>query len=998
MSRVLKIKKRNGKIADFDEEKITNAIFKAAKSVGGQDFEESQRLSGLVVKKLESELKESEIADVEQIQDFVEKILIEEGHAQTAKSYILYRDRRAQMRKKRSHIKGSVALPVGIEIEKELENFLEEKNPEINAMFSLEAKLAKKVDIDLLKSYKRLFALLKKAIAEGELPVHPDGNYLNDSELGKDIYNKKYYLKNQEGKVIEKNPEDAFVRWAAFVAAAEPEKEEQKKWAFEFYKDLYESHYVPGGRVLAGAGDLFRLKTLANCFVTKLEDDNIESIYNAAYDCARTYSYGGGIGVDISVLRPKDATVHNAADKSTGAVSFMELYSLTTGLIGQSGRRGALMLTLDVKHPDVFDFIDCKKKSNWITNQIVQQAKWSGLFNEEQLNEMEKQVRDNTQVRFANISLKTSDEFMKAVEEENVYGPDKILLYKEKKGQNEKGGQDFENVHYSVTIPSKTLDHYEFVSAFENIEELNSFLTDYGKKVSNEDLNDINKRNIFGDYRISLENEKFDLAIKHSGDFLLYFNQKQTGELKRMVKAREIWDKFVESNYHSAEPGLLFWTTMSDYSPSNYAGRPVVSTNPCGEVPLESGGACNLGSINLSMFVKNGYEENAEIDWNAIEKAAKNLTRFLDNVVSWNESLNALASQKTAAGETRRLGLGVMGIADMLNQLGIGYDSEKGIELIGKIMSFIANVSYEASAELSEEKGPSPIFNYENYSQNPFFKEALSNETKKLVKEKGLRNIAILSIAPTGSISNIAVGYKNGKKNYIGISSGIEPIFSLYYTRRSESFGNKLFKVFHSTVQAYLDKKKLNDKVKDEEIEGLKGILPEEFFRTAHFVEPEMRVKIQGICQKYIDHSISSTVNLPESVSPETISDIYLKAWKNRLKGITIYRDGSRYPILSVQKQQSAFTDTKNKQFQVQIDEKEVKAKGDQVVKVHGKLTTPFHILYNKENGHIKIQEIEKEEKTKTLTTTGEQESDKSQGGVCKIEFVDGKLVKSCED
>ena len=244
---------------------------------------------------------------------------------------------------------------------------------------------------------------------------------------------------------------------------------------------------------------------------------------------------------------------------------------------------------------------------------------------------------------------------------------------------------------------------------------------------------------------------------------------------------------------------------MSKYSPSNYVGRPIICTNPCAEVPLEDGGACNLGSINLSRFVKNGFTSHASIDWDQLAESSAILVRFLDNVVTWNEDLNALQKQQLAASETRRLGLGIMGIADMLNQLGVAYDSEEGIKIIAEVMHFITNASYQASASLAGEKGPSPIFNEDNYMQCPFVEEALSNETIDLIRENGLRNIAIMSIAPTGSISNIVLSYQTEQKNYIGVSGGVEPIFATYYTRRSESFGNKFFKVFHSTIEAYID-------------------------------------------------------------------------------------------------------------------------------------------------------------------------------------------------
>ncbi|MDP7260496.1 MAG: adenosylcobalamin-dependent ribonucleoside-diphosphate reductase, partial [archaeon] len=680
-------------------------------------------------------------------------------------------------------------------------------------MFDFDSNLAKKVGEEPVQTYKKLLSYVKEKQADGTLPLHST-DYLCGNELAKNIFEKKYYLKDLDINLVDKRPEDVYARLSAFIASLEDSDEGREKWASEFYNDLYNGYYVPGGRVLAGAGDLYRLKTLANCFVALIKKDSIESIYDAAYQCARTESYGGGIGIDVSTLRPKGAVVHNAADTSTGAVSFMDIYSLTTGLIGQSGRRGALMLTLDVKHPDIMDFLKVKKVSNWVTKQIVEQCSWSGKFTDAQLEIIEKQVRDNTQIRFANISIKVSDEFMQAVDEQTSHDSDKLLLYKKPKGTVMKAPQTLA-LNYSHGVPSKDVSEYELLGDFDSIDSLNEKLhSDYDLKVNVSDLEDIKKRDIYGDYSLET-NKDYDLAVKYSGDFLLYFASDDTGEVRNLVKAREVWDLFIEGNYQTAEPGLIFWSSMTKYSPSNYVERPISSTNPCGEVPLEDGGACNLGSINLSRMVDKGYTDNASINFERLDHSAKNLTRFLDNVVTWNESLNALESQRIAAGETRRLGIGVMGIADLLNQLGLGYDSDEALEIIEKVMCRIANTIYRTSAHLAEEKGSSAIYDYEKYSKNPFFQESLDEETKQIIKEKGLRNIALLSIAPTGSISNIVLGFKDGDKNYMGVSGGVEPIFALYYTRRSESFGNKIFKVFHGTVQAYLDIKGLSDKVEN---------------------------------------------------------------------------------------------------------------------------------------------------------------------------------------
>ena len=802
--------------------------------------------------------------------------------------------------------------------------------------------LGKKRITDYTTNYNHLTDLQKQKV----IPF--DGNYLSDNELASNIYQKKYYIKDLDNQTVENCPEDVFKRIAAYIATPENGRSKQKEWAESFYMDMYEGRFLPGGRVIAGAGDLYRLKTLANCFVSKIIEDDIDSIYQAAFECARTYSYGGGIGVDISSLRPKDAVVHNAADSSTGAVSFMELYSLTTGLIGQSGRRGALMLTIDVKHPDIFNFINVKKTPNWVTKQIVEQCKWSGIFDENQMETLEKNVMENTQVRFANISIKASDEFMYAVEEQQTFQNGEFLVYSKKgKTSISSSFQDKDN-HYSSGIPSKQVENYTLLDSFDTFGELQIWLKkEYKASIDKSEFNDKNKRDVFGDYIIDITAKNSSLAIKQAGDFLLYFASEDCGEIRELVKARVIWDRIIEGNYKTAEPGLIFWSTMTDYSPSNYVGRPIISTNPCAEVPLEDGGACNLASLNLSRFVINGYEDNPEIDWDQLRETTSNVVRFLDNVVSWNEILNPLDKQKTAAAETRRLGLGIMGIADMLNQLGIAYDSDTGIETMSKLMEFISNIAFQSSAMLAAEKEPSPIYDERKYMMCPYIKDYLNAETRALIRKNGIRNIAIMSIAPTGSISNIILSYKSEEKNYIGVSGGIEPIFALYYTRRSESFGNQFFKVFHSTVQAYLDKMQLTSDA--DKHDDLTELLPDHFLRTSHNINPEKRVKIQGNCQKFVDHSISSTVNLAEDIQPEVISDIYILGWKERLKGITIYRDGSRFPILSREGETTHFQEMKNKSFTIENEDGvKMVCSGDEVLKMpDGSLSTVYHYMRN---------------------------------------------------
>lgn len=814
----------------------------------------------------------------------------------------------------------------------------------IELMFQYTSKLSKIVNKEILDNYKETYFYLFEKIENNELPVLED--YFGDNILAENIYKNKYFLKDLDGNFLESKVEDVYLRLAAYIACVEKTQEKREEYAKKFYIDLFEGHYLPGGRVIAGAGDLYRLKTLANCFVSLIEEDNIESIYKSAYEAARTYSYGGGIGIDISQLRPRKSKVHNAASNSTGAVSFMDLYSMTTGLIGQAGRRGALMLTIDVKHPDILDFINVKKNSNWATDTIMERLKMSGQFDENQLKTAKLNIIENTQIRFANISIKVSDEFMTCVEEQNKFGENTILVYKKFQKGGKVEGISSDKYNYSYGISNKKIEDYKLLEKFSNIGELNSYLTsnNFGE-ISKEQLDNTSNRDFYGNFVIGSDSLDYDLAIKYSGDFLTYYKSDSVGEIKELHKARNLWNAFIEGNYKTAEPGLIFWSQMSKYSPSNYVGRPISCTNPCGEVPLEDGGACNLASINLSRMVKKGFTDLAYIDFELIETSVENAVRFLDNVVWWNETLNALEKQRNSASITRRLGLGVMGIADLFLQIGVEYDSLKGIEILEKIMNRIAQKAYKTSALLAKEKGVAPCYNKEQYIRNPFFKEIISKEVQELIKENGMRNIAVLSIAPTGTISNAICGFRTEKKNYIGISGGIEPIFALYYTRRSEQMNQgAIYNIFHNTVQAYFDIKGLTNDVKNMSEEELKKILPKYFFRTAHNIKPEMRIKIQSIAQKYIDHSISSTVNLTEDIEPETISDIYITAWKNKLKGITIYRDGSRYPILAVPGKESEFQRFKDKKFKIKMGDEQIIVNGNEVlVTSEGKLTTIYH-------------------------------------------------------
>jgi ribonucleoside-diphosphate reductase alpha chain len=582
----------------------------------------------------------------------------------------------------------------------------------------------------------------------GEVRIPPETlAAFGGDELRARVFYEKYALRDQQGVQVEKVPDDMWRRVAKELASPERDEERRKEWTAKFHWLLQDYRFVPGGRVLFGAGQV-RKSTLLNCYFFKIKEDSIEAIFDWCKEAARTYSFGGGVGTDISVLRPRGAPVNNAAIYSSGSVSFMELLSTTTGTIGQAGRRGALMITLRVDHPDVQDFIGVK--------------------------------RDLKKVNYANISVKITDDFMRAVESD--------------------------------------------------------------------------------------------------ADFLLHFKNEKV-EVNRTVMAREVWKSLVRGAWESAEPGVLFWDTIKRESTTEYGGMEVQGVNPCSEQTLESYGCCCLGSVNLSAFVQKPFSEAASIDWESLTKASQYAVRFLDNVLDYNAERHPLPQQKDASLRSRRVGVGITGLGDMLIKLGLKYDDDSTIEFVDHLFERIKNLIYDYSTDLAKEKGSFPAFDAESHLAQPFISR-LDEKVKEKIMSQGIRNAAITTIPPVGSGSILA-----------GCSSGVEPVFALSYTRRSKSLSEGEFKVFHPLVKEYMAQTGASDEDQ----------LPN-YFVTSHQIRPEMRVRMQATIQKHIDTAISSTVNLPKEITSEEVERVYMLAWKLGCKGITVYREGSREGILETNK------------------------------------------------------------------------------------------------
>jgi len=573
-------------------------------------------------------------------------------------------------------------------------------------------------------------------------------DYYSDNELAADVLRSKYLAPNEQG------PMHMWNRVARAVASVETDKE---FWYNKFLGLLFDFKFVPGGRVMHGAGreDAKRRPTLSNCYVIPIEDDSLEGIYRCIAESAMVYRTGGGVGTDLSILRPEGAPVNATIDHSPGATAFMNLFSESTNTVSQAGRRGALMLTIRVDHPDVEKFITIKNDPRKI------------------------------KVQYANVSVLITHEFMDAV------------------------------------------------------------------------INDT--------------------------DFELRWQDK----VYRKVKAKELWFKIIKNAHASAEPGIIFWDTMKDYHNVEYA-NPLTSTNPCGEQPLASYTACNLGNINLNKFVN----EEGHFDYEQLAAVARTATRFMDNIIEYNMDNHALDKIKSAVASDRRIGLGITGLADALVLMKIKYDSQAALDETEKIMRVIRDEAYRTSVEIAKEKGPFPLFRWEGYSQSKFV-QSLPQDIQNSIKTHGIRNSTVLTVPPVGTGSIVAQ-----------TSSGIEPIFCTSYRRRVKNHDGETFseyKVYHPLVKKLFgDDEKLPD-----------------YVVTAHDIDPYFRVKMQGTIQKYVDSSISSTVNLSEDVSVETVADIYMTAYKAGLKGITVYREGSREGILQTEefiKKQNAAQATKTEE------------------------------------------------------------------------------------
>ncbi len=630
--------------------------------------------------------------------------------------------------------------------------------------------------------------------------------YFRGDELAATVWVSKYALKDSMGKLYENSPEQMHWRIAGEIARIE-EKYPNPMDAAEIYGLLKDFRYViPQGGPMTGIGNNLQVASLSNCFVIghKNPADSYGGIIRIDEEQVQLMKRRGGVGHDLSHIRPTGSPVLNSALTSTGIVPFMERYSNSTREVAQDGRRGALMLSLSIKHPDAENFIDAKVETGKVTG--------------------------------ANVSIKIDDEFMRCVKE--------------------------------------------------------------GKKY----------------------HQQFPIT----GDHPMY---------EKEIDAKALWNKIIHNAWKSAEPGVLFWDTIIRESvPDCYADRgfTTVSTNPCGEIPLCPYDSCRLLALNLYSYVDDPFTKDAKFNFDKFRTHIAKAMRMMDDIIDLElekvqliiekigkdpededirhveHSLWEKIREKALMG--RRTGLGITAEGDMLAALGLRYGTDEAIDFAVEVQKTLALGAYRASVEMAGERGAFPIYDAKKEENNPMIariREADPALYEEMVK-KGRRNIAMLTIAPTGTTSLMSQ-----------TTSGIEPVFRPVYKRRRKvnpsdkdvkiTFVDEVgdsweeYNVYHHKFLTWLEvngySTDMLDKITDEELDKLVEKSPY-YKATANDIDWVAKVKMQGAIQKWVDHSISVTVNLPNEVTEELVAQVYLTAWECGCKGVTVYRDGSRAGVL----------------------------------------------------------------------------------------------------
>ncbi|MFM1895572.1 MAG: hypothetical protein RLZZ385_646 [Pseudomonadota bacterium] len=588
-----------------------------------------------------------------------------------------------------------------------------------------------------------------------------------ETDIARSLWLSRYRRNTADGRP-EADIRASWSRVARAVAAAESDSVEAH--GSRFLSILEDFRFLPGGRILAGAGTDLNV-TLFNCFAMGVIEDSMDGIFSALREGALTMHAGGGIGYDFSSLRPKGMVAGSSGSIASGPVSFMRIWNtMCDTLLSTGARRGAMIASLRCDHPDIEDFITAKQ--------------------------------DNRDLDHFNLSVQVTDDFMAAVQAD---------------------------LPWPLVFPLGSME------------------------------------------------------AQGEGTVLRQWPGCQSAtpcRVVRSVSARQLWQRIMRCAYDSAEPGVLFTDRIN--AQNNLWYRETISTtNPCGEIPLPPYGACNLGSINLTRFVQAPFTPQAHLDSEAVANTAAIATRLLDNVI--DISRFPLPAQAQQARGTRRIGLGITGLADALVMLGLHYDSEPARELAGHIMQTVCHSAYRASIALAREKGPFPYFQAQPYLESGFAR-SLPTDIRTDIARQGIRNSHLTAIAPCGTISLLAGN----------VSSGIEPVFDWRVHRRVlekdgsyretllEDYAYHCWRRLQPQVQAH-------DKTLEQAVGKTKDALPAAFV-TTQTLTPRAHVRMQAVLQAHVDNAISKTVNVPVDYPFSTFAELYRLAYELGLKGCTAFR------------------------------------------------------------------------------------------------------------
>ncbi len=757
------------------------------------------------------------------------------------------------------------------------------------------------------------------------------------SELGEDIWKKKY----------QRNGE-SFDQWLDRVSGGD------KRVA----QLIIDKKFLFGGRILSNRGITGRGVTYSNCYVVAPPEDSIEGIYAAATKLARTFSYGGGCGVDISTLRPKGAEVHNAALTTSGAVSFMDVMEQTARVIGQNGRRGALMISMDSSHPDIHDFIDAKldnklekcnisvrmsdddmeDRPDILDHIAANNYDWAepGILYWDTIK------RYNLLDEFANFEYAgvnpcvTGDTLVQTIEgaiaikdlvgtQPYVYcmnGDGKLVVKratkvwktrenaqlveidfnrgklictpdhqiytrnrgwvaaKDLKPKDKLNGLGFSkgneiNEMIKLTSDPKYYKHHRFI-----MEQMGHSIQ--GKDVHHKDNNHLN--NVYSNLEV-IAHSKHSI-LTNQGHECNCPQDPITGQfITKECKCKRSKTDSVNID-NTGKNFIVKSVTVLNYTEDvydltvpelhNFIANNIVIHN-CAEEPLPAGGSCLLGALNLSEFVENPFTDKAAFNIPEFKSAVRIAIRALNDVLDEGLELHPLEEQRESVRDWRQIGLGIMGFADMLLKMSCQYDSARALDIIDMIGKALVNTGLEESAILAKETQSFPQCDLRLILASTFITvlrnhNVIEDNTIDLIKRYGLRNSQLFTIAPTGSISTM-----------LGVSGGVEPIFATHYTRKTESLHGEdvYYNVYTPIIQQMIDMQLIDEKKVCN-------------IATAQNIDPFDRVTIQGQWQRYIDASISSTVNVTNDTDVKTIRDLYQAAWEEGCKGLTIYRAGCK--------------------------------------------------------------------------------------------------------